>query len=76
MLSIGDRVAFSGSVVRRAMDKLTADARGVVVLTYSGSPVVGVDFEGSWIDHEDGGTVRHVPVANLRRVVDGVVLLD
>lgn len=75
-MKVGDRVAFSGSVVRRTMDRLTADARGVVVLTYSGSPIVGVDFEGSWIDHEDGGTVRHVPVANLRRVVNGVVFRD
>ena len=44
-------------------DETTQKARGVV-LSVSG-PVARVDFRGAWFAHEDGGTVRTVPVANL-----------
>ena len=66
--SIGDRVTFHRDVVRRAgVDKRTADARGRVVDV--NGPVVSVDFAGTWIRHENGGTVRHVPGANLTKGV-------
>jgi hypothetical protein len=70
---IGDKVAFHRDVVRRVgLDKHTGDARGTVVAV--NGPVISVDFKGSWIKHEDGGTVRHVPAANLTKILaDGVV---
>jgi hypothetical protein len=64
--SKGDRVAFADGVVRRlGVDKTVADARGRVVAV--NGPVISVDFAGTWIPHADGGTVRHVPAANLTR---------
>ena len=78
--SINDKVAFARAVVRRVgHDKATADARGVVVavdgpVVAVDGPVVAVDFGGTWRAHENGGTVRHVPAANLTKILaNGVV---
>ena len=66
--SINDKVAFSRAVVRRlGHDKPTADARGVVVAV--DGPVVAVDFGGTFTLHENGGTVRYVPAANLTKIL-------
>jgi hypothetical protein len=66
--SIGDKVAFSRDVVRRVgFDKHTGDARGVVVDV--NNPVISVDFNGTWVLHENGGTVRHVPTQNLTKIL-------
>ena len=63
-MKVGDKVAFKHNVTRRTGNDNSA--RGIV--TAVRGPVVSVDFNGTWIKHEDGGTVRHIPVANLRRV--------
>ena len=73
--SIGDKVAFHRDVVRRVgLDKHTGDARGTVVAV--NGPVISVDFKGTWIKHEDGGTVRHVPAANLTKILANGVVYD
>ena len=73
--SINDKVAFARAVVRRVgHDKATADARGVVVAV--DGPVVAVDFGGTWRAHENGGTVRHVPAANLAKILANGVIYD
>jgi len=73
--SVGDKVAFARAVVRRVgHDKHTADARGRVVAV--NGPVVSVDFAGTWSLHEDGGTVRHVPAANLTKILANGVIYD
>lgn len=73
--SLGDTVAFSRDVVRRVgLCKDTADARGVVVDL--NGPVVSVDFKGTWVKHENGGTVRHVPAANLTRILNNGVVYE
>jgi hypothetical protein len=73
--SINDKVAFARAVVRRVgHDKTTADARGVVVAV--DGPVVAVDFGGTWRAHENGGTVRHVPAANLTKILANGVIYD
>jgi hypothetical protein len=73
--SINDKVAFARAVVRRVgHDKATADARGVVVAV--DGPVVAVDFAGTWRAHENGGTVRHVPAANLTKILANGVIYD
>jgi hypothetical protein len=73
--SINDKVAFARAVVRRVgHDKATADARGVVVAV--DGPVVAVDFGGTWRAHENGGTVRHVPAANLTKILANGVIYD
>jgi hypothetical protein len=67
--SIGNKVAFSRDVVRRVgLDKDTGDARGVVVGV--NGPVISVDFRGTWVLHENGSTVRHVPAANLIKTLE------
>jgi len=72
---INDTVTFSRDVVRRlGCDKTTADARGVVVDV--NGPVVSVDFGKTWIPHENGGTVRHVPAANLTKIARNGVVYD
>lgn len=69
----GDTVAFSQSVIRRTGDG--ASARGTVV-SLKGD-IVRVDWRGTWIPHEDGGTVRSIPAANLTRVLsNGAVFGD
>lgn len=69
----GDTVAFAQSVIRRTGNG--AAARGVVVDVTG--PVARVDWRGTWIAHEDGGTIRSIPAANLTRVfADGVVFGD
>jgi hypothetical protein len=73
--SINDKVAFSRAVVRRlGHDKPTADARGVVVAVEG--PVVAVDFGGTFTLHENGGTVRYVPAANLTKILSNGVIYD
>ena len=73
--SINDKVAFARAVVRRGgHDKAPADARGVVVAV--DGPVVAVDFAGTWRAHENGGTVRHVPAANLTKILANGVIYD
>jgi hypothetical protein len=73
--SINDKVAFARAVVRRlGHDKPTADARGVVVAV--DGPVVAVDFGGTFIPHENGGTVRYVPAANLTKILANGVIYD
>ena len=73
--SVNDKVAFSRAVVRRVgHDKTTADARGVVVAV--DGPVVAVDFGGTWRAHENGGTVRHVPAANLTKILANGVIYE
>ena len=73
--SIGDRVTFSKDVVRRlGCDKTVADARGRVVAV--NGPVVSVDFAGTWKAHENGGTVRCLPAANLTKIMANGVVYD
>jgi hypothetical protein len=38
--------------------------------------VVAVDFAGTWIQHENGGTVRHVPAANLTKIQPNGVIFS
>ena len=73
--SVGDRVAFARAVVARTgHNKFDADARGRV-LEING-PVVTVDFSGSWLRHENGSTVRHVPAANLTKILANGVIYE
>ena len=73
--SIGDRVTFHRDVIKRlGCDKTVADARGRVVGV--NGPVVSVDFGETWIRHENGGTVRHVPAANLSKISSNGVIYD
>lgn len=67
---VGDKVTFARDVVRRTGNDNHARGRVVAVSGpgISGSVIVSVDFEGSWIPHEFGGTVRHVPAANLTKI--------
>ena len=69
----GDTVAFSQAVIRRTGHG--ASARGTVVSVQNN--IARVDWHGTWIPHEDGGTVRSMPVANLTRVLtNGAVFGD
>lgn len=69
----GDRVTFSQAVIRRANDGTRA--RGTVVS--ADANVVAVDFAGTWIPHENGGTVRHVPAVNLTKIQpNGIIFSD
>jgi hypothetical protein len=71
--NLGDKVAFSQAVIRRTNDGMRA--RGIVVS--AGADVVAVDFAGTWIAHENGGTVRHVPAANLTKIQpNGVIFFN
>ena len=71
--SVGDKVAFSQAVIRRTNDGTRA--RGTVIS--AGADVVAVDFADTWIRHENGGTVRHVPAANLTKIQpNGVIFSD
>ena len=73
--NVGDRVAFARHVVKRlGHDKHVADARGHVVAI--DGPVVAVDFAGTWAPHEDGSNVRHVPAANLTKIMASGVVYD
>lgn len=67
----GNIVAFTQAVIRRT-DASYSGARGVV-LEVTGK-LARVDFQGTWIAHEDGGTIRTVPVANLTKVLDNSVV--
>jgi hypothetical protein len=46
-----------------------------VVVAVDG-PVVAVDFGGTWRAHENGGTVRYVPAANLTKILANGVIYD
>jgi hypothetical protein len=78
----GQTVAFSQAVIRRSVDQpLTARARGTVVAVRGkpgiSGPIVSVDWHGSWIENEDGDTVRHIPAVNLTPVLaNGAVFGD
>jgi hypothetical protein len=78
----GQTVAFSQAVIRRAEDQIfTARARGTVVAVRGkpgiSGPIVSVDWHGSWIENEDGDTVRHIPAINLAPVLaNGAVFGD
>ena len=72
-LTIGDKVAFSQAVIRRTQDG--SKARGVVVSVSKNT--AAIDFGGTWIEHEDGGTIRYVPLANLTKIQpNGVIFSD
>jgi hypothetical protein len=58
----GTIVRFAPDVVKR-LEGVRKPARGIV-LSVTGR-VARVDFRGTWIPHEDGGTVRSVPLQNL-----------
>ena len=58
----GTIVKFAPDVVKR-LEGAGKSARGIV-LSVTGR-VARVDFRGTWIPHEDGGTVRSVPLQNL-----------
>ena len=58
----GTVVRFSPDVVKR-LEGAGKSARGIV-LSVTGR-VACVDWRGTWIPHEDGGTVRSVPLQNL-----------
>lgn len=69
----GDTVAFSQSVIQRI--GTGANARGTVVGVRNN--IARVDWHGTWIAHEDGSTIRSMPVANLTRVLaSGAVFGD
>jgi hypothetical protein len=74
----GDTVAFSQAVIRRCDVRAAhgaSHARGTVVDVTG--PVVRVDWRGTWIPHENGGTIRSIPSVNLTRVfANGVVFGD
>lgn len=74
----GDTVAFSQAVIRRCDVRAAHGAslaRGTVVDVTG--PIVRVDWRGTWIPHEDGGTIRSIPSVNLTRVfANGVVFGD
>jgi hypothetical protein len=71
-IKVGDQVRFTSQVVSRSGNRSSESgrralkARGLVTQVRDG--VISVDFEGTWIPHENGGTVRHLPEANLRLV--------
>jgi hypothetical protein len=75
--TIGQVVAWSQDVIRRSVDPhLTASARGVVV-NLRGDRLARVDWRGTWIEDEDGETVRTVPLQNLVPVLrSGAVFGD
>jgi hypothetical protein len=67
---IGDRVQFADSVVKRlGHDAECANAKGVVV-GWCGPGAMKVDFEGTWIPHEEtGSSVRAVPRRNMQKML-------
>lgn len=67
MIRVGDRVRLAPAVVARIEGRFRA-ARGTV-LAVEGR-VARVDWHGSFPLHEDGGTIRSMPVANLVRARD------
>ena len=60
----GTIVKFAPDVVKR-LEGAGKPARGIV-LSVTGR-IACVDWRGTWIPHENGGTVRHVPLQNLRK---------
>ena len=75
-MKINDTVAWSKAVLART-EHAYAGARGVIVALELGGKIARVDWGGTWLPHEDGGTVRTVPTANLTRVFsNGIVFGD
>lgn len=78
----GQPVAFSQAVIRRSLDQIfTARARGTVVSVFEkpglSCPIVSVDWHGTWLENEDGDTVRHIPSVNLTTILsNGAVFGD
>lgn len=61
----GDIVKFSPDVIKRSTAKQTKTARGVIVKNYGDT--VAVDFQGTWFPNEENGsTIRHMPIKNIR----------
>jgi len=70
----GQAVAFAQPVIKRIGSG--AAARGTIVEVIGGK-IARVDFHGTWIDHEDGGTIRTVPLANLTPILaNGAIFGD
>lgn len=75
-MKVNDTVAFNQATLRRTQHE-GANARGTIVALELGGKLARVDWHGTWIPHEDGGTIRTVPVANLTRVFsNGIVFGD
>jgi hypothetical protein len=76
-IKLGQRVAFSQAVLRRAgCDKTIADMRGTVIELISAGKVARVDTHGTW-PNEDGGSIRAIPCANLTPIMSsGAVFGD
>lgn len=70
--NVGNNVAFSSAVLKRVPD--ARGARGVVLEVFK--DVARVDFGGTWITHEDGGTCRAVPTANLTKILPSGVVYE
>lgn len=77
-VTVGQRVAFSQVVLRRAEDPRTASARGRIVELHDNNRIAAVDWEGTWFPNEEtGSTVRWMPVKNLTPVLsNGAVFGD
>ena len=77
IFKVGDKVAFSQSVVRRSPDqRYTAAMRGIVLEVQSNGHVVRVDTMGTW-PNEEGNSVRSIPTANLTHILrNGAVFGD
>ena len=74
-LSVNDTVIFNRQTLKRlGSDKVSADARGTVVSVHG--PIVSVDWHGSWLPHENGGTVRTMPAANLTRILSNGAVFE
>jgi len=60
----GTIVKFAPDVIKR-LENMGKPARGIVLSTKG--RIAQVDWQGTWIPHENGSTVRHVPLQNLAR---------
>jgi hypothetical protein len=75
-MKLNDTVAWNKATLKRTGHQY-ARARGVIVALELGGKIARVDWRGTWLPHEDGGTVRTVPTANLTRVFsNGIVFGD
>jgi hypothetical protein len=75
-MKVNDTVAWNQATLRRTQHQ-GAKARGTIVALELGGKIARVDWHGTWIPHEDGGTIRTVPTANLTRVFsNGIVFGD
>lgn len=60
----GDTVAFKASVVKRSHD--AASMRATVLSVTK--DIATIDHKGTWLPHENGSNVRHIPLANLTHI--------